>query len=213
MKLSKILAALLAAALSACAVAAGNEVVAPDNEMIFLPNGKTVVVPAFRVYVATGYTPSEKNVEFLKSLKEKVSAPRLLAFDATKNNRNMLLCRASFPVYGPNKTPFAALMEAAANMELVSSGLVEPDAPRIQASLDEFDFSSFGSGKWSIHATFSMDGRPPFSVKNTYVYPVSGSAVNGCTDVMAAMPAGIEAFLMKLYSDPGFLAALQSTSN
>ena len=190
---------LAAVVLSSTLVAA-----AADNDILYLPGGKTLVIPAFRVYIATGYTPSEKNTEFLRGLKDKVASPRLLTFDATKNNENMLLCRASFPVYGPNKTPFASLMEAAVNMELVASGLVPADAARIPASLDEFDFSSFGGGTWSVGATVRADGQLPLTVKSAHKYSVSATAVNGCKDVMNALPAGIEAFLLQLYSDPRF---------
>lgn len=181
----------------------------PDYEAIMLPGGRTVVVAAFRTYVASGYTPSAKNIEFLASLKDKVTAPKLIAFDTTQNNKSVLFCRASFPVYGPNKTPFASLMEAAVNLELVSSGLVPAEAPRITATLDEFDFSSFGGGKWTIDATLRPEGQAAFTVKNVHTYPVSATAVNGCGDVMKALPDGIEAFLMKLYNDPAFISAMR----
>lgn len=183
--------------------------IAADNDIFIFSDGSSIVVPSFRTYMATGYAPSEKNVAFLKGLKEKIVSPKLLAFDATRNNQNMLLCRVSFPVYGPNKTPFASLVEAAANMELVEAGLATPDAPRIQASLDEFDFSSFGVGRWNIDATLAADGKPPLIVSSVYEYPVSAGAVNACADVMNALPSGIEAFLLKLYSDPGFIEALR----
>lgn len=183
--------------------------IAAENDIYIFSDGSSIVVPSFRTYMATGYTPSEKNVAFLKGLKERIGSPKLLAFDAAKNNRNMLLCRASFPVYGPNKTPFASLVEAAANMELVAAGIATPEAPRIQASLDEFDFSSFGGGRWNIDATLAADGRPPLTVSSVYEYPVSAGAVNACADVMNALPAGIEAFLLKLYSDPGFIEVLR----
>jgi hypothetical protein len=198
----KLLVAL--AALSSSLVVA-----AAENDVLILSGGRTIAVPGFRMYIATGYAPSEKNIEFLKSLKDKVSSAKLITFDATKNNNNMLLCRASFPVYGPNKTPFASLVEAAVNMELVASGLAAADAPRIQASLDGFDFSSFGGGKWSVEATLAADGKPPLIVKSIYAYPVSASAVKGCADVTSALPAGIEAFLIKLYSDPAFPEVLR----
>lgn len=179
------------------------------DDVLILSSGKTISVPGFRMYVASGYVPSEKNIELLKGLKEKVATTRLIAFDTTKNNKNMLLCRVSYPVYGPNKTPFAALIEAAANMEMAAAGLAAPDSSKIQASLDEFDFSSFGSGKWSIDASFVAEGRPPVVIKSVYAYPVSAGAASGCGDVMKAMPAGIEAFLFKLYSDPAFEALLR----
>jgi hypothetical protein len=178
---------------------------AADNSMLILSGERTLAIPGFRTYIATGYTPSEKNVEFLKTLKAKTTSLKLISFDQSKNNKNMLVCRASYPVYGPNKTPFVSLIEAAVNMELVASGLSAPEAPRIQASLDGFDFSSFGTGKWSINATLTADGKAPLVIKNQYTFHVSAGAVSGCSDVMNSMVAGIESFLLRLYSDPGFI--------
>ncbi len=170
----------------------------------------TISIPGFRSYVATGYTPSARNIEFIKQMKTKAPALRLLKFDLAKNNKDMLLCRASFPVYGPNKTPFATLLEAAANLELVESGLAAQDATTVEATLDEFDFSSFGTGKWTLRATLASAGKPPLVVSHQYSYPVSGGAVAGCTDVMNAMVPGIEAFLYALYTDPRFIETLQT---
>lgn len=163
-----------------------------------------LAIPAFHVYIASGYTPSERNIELLRGLKERMTTRRLVVFDAAKNNKNMLVCRASYPVYGPNKTPFATLIEAAVNMELAAAGLATMEAPKIEATLDEFDFSSFGGGKWKIDATFAAEGKPPVSVKSVHSYALSALAASSCADVMNAMPAGIEAFLYKLYSEPGF---------
>ena len=178
---------------------------AADNSMLILSGDRTLAIPGFRTYIATGYTPSEKNIEFLKTLKEKTTSLKLISFEQTNNNTNMLVCRASYPVYGPSKTPFASLIEAAMNMELVASGLSDPEAPRIQASLDEFDFSSFGTGKWNIGATLAASGKAPLVIKNEYMFPVSAGARSGCSDVMNTMTAGIESFLLRLYSDPGFV--------
>ena len=133
-----------------------------------------------------------------------MTSPRLIVFDTTKNSNSMLICRGSYPVYAPNKTPFATLLEAAANIELSFVGLATRDAPTIQATLNEFDFSSLGDGKWEIDATFVAEGKDPISVKSVYEYPVSIAAASSCGDVTNAMPAGIEAFLNKLYSDPRF---------
>lgn len=178
-------------------------------ETYFLPGGRALSLPSFRVYIASGYSPSEANIEALKALGTKVPSLKLVNFDATKNNKNMMLCRGSFPVYGPNRTPFASLVEAAVNLELAASGIAPPDAPRIDATLDEFDFSSFGSGKWTIHATFAAAGKAPVTLKHEHSFPVSGTAVSGCTDVMNALVPGIAAFLSKLYSEPGFVALSQ----
>jgi hypothetical protein len=183
--------------------------VTADTDIMYLPGGRMLAIPAFRTYIATGYTPSEKNIELLKELRAKGPSLKLVTFDTAKNNKNMLLCRGSFPVYGPNKTPFASLVEAAANMELAGSGLATPEAARMQATLDEFDFSSFGTGKWTIRATLAAEGKSPLVVEHEYTYPVSAGAVAGCGDVMKALVPGIESFLYKLYSDPRFVEFAQ----
>jgi len=169
----------------------------------------TISIPGFRTYVASGYVPAEQNINLLKEMKDKATGLRLVAFDISKNNVAMLMCRMSFPVYGPGKTPFASLLEAAANLELAASGLAAPDAPRAQATLEEFDFSSFGGGKWTMRATLTVQGKEPLTVKYVHPYSVSGGAVAGCTDVTNAMVPAIESFLHTLYADARFLDLMQ----
>lgn len=201
---------LAALALMLSSIAHAADTAAPmDQVQIYTPRGTLVSVPSFRIYMASGYAPSPKNIESLKASSLAPGSLRLVSFDPAKNNKNLLLCRVSFPVYGPNKTPFASLIEAGLNLELAESGLALPDAPRVQATLDEFDFASFGTGKWIIGATFAIDGKPPLVIKNEYTYPVSGGAANGCGDVMKALSAGVESFLQKLYADPRFVEFAQ----
>ena len=131
--------------------------------------------------------------------------------DASKNNAALLMCRMSYPVYGPGKTPFASLLEAAANLELAGSGLSVPDAPRVQATLDEFDFSSVGGGKWTLRTTLRSPDRDPLTVQHVHTYPVSAGAVAGCNDVTNAMVPAIESFLHALYADARFVELMQTT--
>ena len=83
----------------------------------------TIYLPGFRTYTASGYAPSESNIALLQTLSVKAVGLRLLAFDTSKNNAALLMCRMSYPVYGPGKTAFASLLEAAANLELAGAGL------------------------------------------------------------------------------------------
>jgi hypothetical protein len=176
----------------------------PDYETNYLPGGRTLVLPAFRVYMASGYQASQANVAKLKVVREKAPALSLVNFDANKNNNNLLFCRASFPVYGPNRTPFATLVESAVNIELATSGPVKEDGPRIKATLDQFDFSSVGTGKWIIQATFTADGKEPLTVKHEHEFELSLAATKSCSNVTAALPAGLQSFLGKVYSEPKF---------
>ena len=161
--------------------------------------------------MASGYAPSESNIALLQTLSVKAVGLRLLAFDTSKNNAALLMCRMSYPVYGPGKTPFASLLEAAANLELAGSGLSVPDAPRVQTTLDEFDFSSVGGGKWTLRTTLRSPDRDPLTVQHVHTYPVSAGAVAGCNDVTNAMVPAIESFLHALYADARFVELMQTT--
>jgi hypothetical protein len=177
---------------------------------VLLPLGRsTISIPGFRTYMATGYVPSAQNIIFLEAMNGKAPGLRLVAFDTSKNNTAMLMCRMSFPVYGPRKTPFASLLEAAMNLELAESGLAVPEAPRVQATLEEFDFSSFGGGKWTTRVTFTLPGKEPLTIKDVYSYSVSPSAGAGCKDVTNAMVPAIESLLNAFYSDARFLELMQ----
>ncbi len=171
----------------------------------------TIYLPGFRTYVASGYAPSESNIALIREASAKAAGLRLISFDTSKNNSALLMCRMSYPVNGPGKTPFASLLEAAANLELAGAGLAMPDVPRVQATLDEFDFSSVGGGQWTVRATLRSPGREPLTVQHVHTYPVSAGAVAGCNDVTNAMVPAIESFLHALYADARFVELMQTT--
>ena len=178
--------------------------------VINIQSSKGVIsIPGFRTYIASGYVPSAQNIIFLKEIKDKASGLRLVAFDLSKNNAAMLMCRMSYPVYGPKKTPFASLLEAAMNLELGESGLVTPDLPRLQGVVDEFDFSSVGGGKWVMRVTFSLAGKEPLTIGHVHSFSISGSAGSACKDVTDAMVPAVELLLGAFYSDPRFLELMQ----
>ena len=178
-------------------------------DILIMGGGKSIFIPGFRTYYASGYLPSSKNVELLNGLKPGMTVPRRITFDVTTNNSNSLWCRGSYPVYyGQDKTPFAALMEAAINLELAQVGLSHPDAPPLQASLDQFDFSSsaFTGGKWMLDVTMGDEGKMPVAIKTVHEFPVAHSAAQGCGQVRNALSPAIESLLFQLYSKAEFQA-------
>jgi hypothetical protein len=74
------------------------------------------------------------------------------------------------------------------------------------------DFSSFGTGKWTIEAKFGVEGKEPITVKHVHTYSVSMGAVNGCGDVSRALVPALQGFLMAVYSDAGFKALIKPTT-
>ena len=173
--------------------------------LIYKPSG-SIVVPGFHTYFSNVYVPPVKNIELLKQIKSDVAFVNPISFTSDSPSGTALVCRMSYPIYAPGKIPFESFIEGALNTELNQAGLINPDATSpIKGRLDAIDFNSFGSGKWTIHATFSVEGKEPLIIKHEYTYPVSGGAVRACGEVTTALVPAIQEFLYVLYSDPGFV--------
>jgi hypothetical protein len=160
---------------------------------------------AFRTYQATGYISTVANMDALKLLKDAGTRLRSIRFENDPDKRNKLWCRGSFPVYGPNKTAFSPLLEAAFNLDLIAAEILNTNLPKISAKLDEFDFSSFGEGKWMIQATFSAEGKPALTLRNEYPFTLAMMAASSCENVNRAMPLAIGAFLLSAFQNPKFI--------
>jgi len=177
-----------------------------DDILIIKSGGSTVMVPGFRTYASNGYVASEKNIELLKQVKSTISFVKPITLSSASPGNASLICRVSYPVYAPRKIPFELFIEDAVNTEIEQAGLMATDSSHtIKGHLDEFDFSSFGSGKWTIQATFSAEGKEPLTVKQDYAYPVSGGAVAACGEVANALVPAVQEFLYALYSNPRFV--------
>lgn len=177
-----------------------------NDIFIIKPSGSTVMVPGFRTYASNGYVPAEKNIELLKQVKSTISFVKPITLSSASPGNASLFCRVSYPVYAPRKIPFESFIEDALNTEIAQAGLMATDSSHtIKGRLDEFDFSSFGSGKWTIQVTFSIEGKDPLTVKHEYSYPVSGGAVAACGEVTNALVPAIQEFLYALYSNPRFV--------
>lgn len=175
-----------------------------NDILIYKPSG-AIVVPGFRNYFSGIYIPPEKNIDLLKQIKNIVPFINPVSFSTESPVNASLICRMSYPVYAPGKIPFESFIEGALNTELIQAGLMKSNAQsQIQGRLDAIDFSSFGSGKWTIQATFSAEGKAPLTLKHEYAYPVSGGAVKACSEVTNALVPAIQDFLYVLYSHPGF---------
>jgi hypothetical protein len=160
---------------------------------------------AYRTYQASGYLSTVANMDALKDLKDAGIRLRAIRFENDPEKRNKLWCRGSFPVYGPNRTAFSPLLEAAFNMDLIASEVLNPNLPKIIAKLDEFDFSSFGEGKWIIQATFSAEGKSPLTLRHEYPFTLAMMAASACENVNRAMPLAIGSFLLSVFKNPQFL--------
>jgi hypothetical protein len=181
----------------------------PGNDIFFLPGGKTLVVPAFRVYVASGYTPSKENVATLAKVAGTNPSFRMVEFDGGADGNARLWCRGSFPVNAPNKLPFDKMLEAAANLEFAQAKVLgEQVDDKVKAHLDHFDFTSFGTGSWKIRSTFSAVGKQPVVIEHTHTYELSLLAAKSCDNVVANLIPAISGFWRTAYGTPQFVALM-----
>ena len=168
-------------------------------------NVQTIYLPPFMTYSAASYVPSEKNVAYLNQIKSELAPVRIVGFDLSDQASNSLLCRLSYPIYAPGKKTFASALADAMAFDLHAAGLYDHEKGNpIHGRLDGIDFNSFGTGKWTIEATFSFSENYYLKVKSESTFPVSGNAISACQEVSRSFKMAMQEFLYGLYTDPGF---------
>lgn len=187
------------------------------NDIILYPNGvgrPGVYIPGFRTYSANAYSPSAQNVALLRDLKQAFPSIRIAGFSSYAPGETTLVCRLSYPVFLPGKMPYEVYLAEAMRAELMEAGIYAEDASvGLNGHLVAMDFSSFGTGKWTIEATFSVEGKEPVTIKHEYSYSVAAGAVQACNDVSRALVPAMQDFLHVVYSDPRFKDLLRVTAN
>ena len=187
----------------------------PAADMMIYTHGMAspgIYVPGFRTYSTGIYSSAEPNIELLKKLAPKIPKLRIAGFGANEPGKASLVCRLSFPVFLPGKIPLEAYLAEAMRTELLEAGIYADTSPvALNAHLLAMDFNSIGTGKWTIEAIFSVEGKGPVTIKFDYSYPIGLGAVQACADVSRALVPAIQGFLHATYSDPGFQALLLPT--
>lgn len=169
----------------------------------------TMFIEGFRTFVAGEYVASEKNLAVLRAIKYQMPKIRIADFGADDPNMATLVCRMSWPLYAPAKLPYAMFLAGAMRDELTREGLyASNDGIAVTGRLDSINFDSFGSGKWQIVATFSVEGKTPVTVKHETVFPVAFGAASACRSVRDNLVPAMQEFLFAVYSDPQFQAML-----
>ncbi len=167
--------------------------------------GRTTFVPGFHTYFSGQYVAPEKNLSLLREIKEKISIVKISDFTANDPDMATLICRMSYPVYAPEKIPFVAFVAGALKDELSKAELYSLDSGvELSGRLNSINFESFGSGKWTIAATFSVPGKEPVVVKHETPFSIPFSAVRACGQVKDNLVPAIQEFLFAVYSDSKF---------
>ena len=172
-----------------------------------LPGKHSLFVQGFRTFFAGEYVAPEKNLAVLRQLKDQMRKIRIADFIADDPDMTTLVCRLSWPVYAPAKLPYPMFLAGAMRDELTRAGLyASDDGIALTGHLDSINFDSFGSGKWKIAATFSVEGKTPVTVKHEIAFPVGFGAASACKDVRDNLVPAMQEFLYAAYSDPQFQA-------
>jgi hypothetical protein len=199
---------LLAALISIFSAQVGAQTESHSGDFILnLPGKHSLFVQGFRTFFAGQYVAPEKNRAVLRQLKGQMSKIRIADFSADDPDMTTLVCRLSWPVYAPAKLPYAMFLAGAMRDELTREGLyASDDGIAVTGHLDSINFDSFGSGKWKIAATFSVEGKTPVTVKHDMAFPVGFGAASACRDVRDNLVPAMQEFLFAVYSDPQFQA-------
>lgn len=198
-------------AMALCAASSQAQITPVD--ILYLPGGRTLSVPSFRIYTASGYTPSDENIAVLRAAAGGKTPFRLIAFDGGPDASGRLWCRGSFPVDAPGKQSFDTVLEGAVNLELVQAKVLSEQADdKVKGHLEYFDFTSFGEGTWKIKVTFSSAGKEPVTIEHTHPFELSLLATKSCAKVTAAIVPAIQGFWRAAYESAQFLALMNVVS-
>lgn len=201
-----LLAALIS--LSSTQVSAQTETYSGDF-FLNMPGKGMRYFEGFRTFFAGEYVAPEKNLALLREIKDRVPRIRIADFSADDPEMATLVCRMSWPLHAPAKLPYAMFLAGAMRDELTREGLYSStDGVEVTGRLDSMNFESFGSGKWKIAATFSVEGKTPVTVKHETAFPVAFGAAGACRSVRDNLVPAMQEFLFAVYSDPQFQALL-----
>jgi hypothetical protein len=168
-----------------------------------------IYVPGFQTFKADQYIVDAENLSALKLIKENSTPFKISGFTTSMKGDNWLVCRMSFPVYPPGKVPYQEFLAEAMRAELVEAGLYSAESKfGIRGHIVSMDFSSFGSGKWTIEARFEADQKDPITIKHEYSFSLSILATKSCENVTNALVPAIQGFLNTVYKDERFAALL-----
>lgn len=180
------------------------------DDIILYPRGMDrpgLYIPGYRTYSSAPYINSPRNVAALQELKQTLPTVRLSGFSSSSPGKTSLACRLSYPVYFPGKAPYEIYLAEALRAELFEAGLYDDRlGVPIAGHLVTMDFSSFGSPKWIVEATFSVPEKEPIAIKYEYPFSVGSGAARACGDTSIALVPAIQGFLLTVYSDPKFKA-------
>lgn len=173
---------------------------------------RTIYVPAFRTYFANEYKLSERNVAFLKSISAKMG-PFHLSIGSSQTT-DVRYCRASYPIYMPGKVTYESFLAEAMKAEMAEAGMItEAVGAPVVMSITTMDFTSFGTGKWSIEAMVSTQGDNNLVIKHEVEFPVSLEAGAACGQVARALVSTMQEFFYLIYSSAVFQGHEKSTAD
>ena len=163
-------------------------------------------------YTAQRYGSSAENVDSLQEIKKSSSTTVQVAkFTSFQPGLKEIMCRAVGPVEAPDQKPFDVFLRDAIISELKLAGLYgEQSGPMLNGYLEHIDFSSIGTGNWTIQMRFNWEGRTPYTVEHTHSFSTNFLPDIACQQVAQALGPATQEFLRKAFANPSFRQIFQA---
>lgn len=153
------------------------------------------------------YTVSTENVMAFQSAlgDDKVQVSDFTLGEGVSEN---MTCRALGALeVAPGKTP-VEFIEGAMRDELFAAGVYDAaDGAKINGTIENLSFNSFGTGSWDITLKLSSAALPEgYEVTTNYEFKTSFSAISACQNVIDAFTPAVQSLISDVIAHPKFNA-------
>lgn len=134
------------------------------------------------------------------------SKVKIGSFSAADGVKTDLTCRAMGALeVAPGQSAIVYIREALQS-ELFQAGVYDQAGGQtIEATLDQLNFNSFGTGSWKVALRLRSSTLPEgYSVAVNYSFKTSYSALKACQNVIDAFQPTVSTLIQKAVNDPNF---------
>jgi len=165
-----------------------------------------LVLTGCSTFKTNNYGVSPENMEKLQSYSDqgakKITAQRLTSFKAGINS---VKCRgASLEL--PNGMSFEDYISNALITELKLARLYSETAEKtLKGHLEIIDLATFGSGQWTLKATFTTSTGSQFSIDSNYTFDADFAGLKACQEAAQNFVPAVNQFNRKVITHPNFV--------
>ena len=175
-------------------------------KLLTLATASVFVVAACETTSSRPYKASTENIMAAQTAYKDSDAKLTVgSFSAAEGVDVNPTCRALGAIeVAPGQTPVEYIRDAFQE-ELFTAGLIDANGTKVNGTIENLAFNSFGTGSWDVSLKLSSEALPEgYVVSTSQEFKTSFSAINACQNVIDAFQPTVASLLNNAVTDPKF---------